>query len=329
LILALALILVAQTPAAADVERIRDGNDSRSPLDIESVVQGHYFEYALYKVISRDRWDQTELKGGKMVFHFNTDGDPRIERRGVLKYHSPRGAQLRLTVFNSRHHEVGRGVFRRPSRRSVEVWFKRRLLGYPEKYRVIVTVATDGCGDKCHDRAPDRGTISHELQPLCGSSEATLMGTEGDDVLHGTDRRDVIMGLAGNDDITDVDGSDLVCAGPGDDVVEGGRGFLFVFGGSGADHISGSGPRPRPCDDTGRRSASCVYPEAVFIGGAGNDTLEGGRYSERLMGEEGNDHLRGADGSDRLDGGDGHDALYGGSGSDYCKRGEEDSSCEY
>ena len=320
--------MMAAVPALADKRDVSDRNDSRSALDMERVVQGHYAHYVLYKVVSHDSWDPIDLERGKMVFHFNTDGDPRIERRAILTYRGPRGAQMSLRTYNSHHEQVGGGVYRRPSGRSVEVWFKRRVLGYPDDYRFFVTVDTEGCGGGCRDRAPDRGTMSHDLQPLCGSSEATMIGTDGDDEFQGTKRSDVILSRGGDDEILGIGSGDFVCAGPGNDVVDGGRGWIFIWGGGGSDHLSASGPRPRPCDDTGGGSASCAYPEAVLIGGPGDDYLQGGRYHERLDGEEGNDQLIGKRAADALDGGPGHDSLIGGGGYDVCRHAEERSSCE-
>jgi Ca2+-binding RTX toxin-like protein len=48
-------------------------------------------------------------------------------------------------------------------------------------------------------------------------SDATLLGTEGDDELYGTQGDDVIHALGGNDYIEDVGGSNVVLAGAGDD----------------------------------------------------------------------------------------------------------------
>ena len=56
---------------------------------------------------------------------------------------------------------------------------------------------------------------------------ATIVGTEGNDVLRGTNGRDVIAGLGGNDVILARDGDDVVCGGMGNDVihVDGGIGL--------------------------------------------------------------------------------------------------------
>nr|WP_261361810.1 hypothetical protein [Aeoliella straminimaris] len=59
-----------------------------------------------------------------------------------------------------------------------------------------------------------------------------------------------------------------------------------------------------------------VLPDAVFIGGSGNDTLIGGSGQDLLLGGSGNDFLRGGDEEDRLVGGTGNDTLLGDRGND-------------
>ena len=59
-----------------------------------------------------------------------------------------------------------------------------------------------------------------------------------------------------------------------------------------------------------------ALPEAVFLGGAGNDLLIGGSGKDFLLGGSGNDTIRGADNEDRLFGGTGNDVLLGDRGND-------------
>ncbi|TIM81185.1 calcium-binding protein, partial [Mesorhizobium sp.] len=54
----------------------------------------------------------------------------------------------------------------------------------------------------------------------------------------------------------------------------------------------------------------------TLVGGAGNDTLNGGIGNDILVGGAGDDALTGGAGNDRLDGGAGDDALTGGAGND-------------
>src|SRR2546430_5351013 len=53
---------------------------------------------------------------------------------------------------------------------------------------------------------------------------ATIVGTEGNDVITGTSGDDVIQALGGNDQIDGGDGNDLICGGAGDDILYGGGG---------------------------------------------------------------------------------------------------------
>jgi Ca2+-binding RTX toxin-like protein len=333
LILVLACVVSTglPAPARADERVIDDGDDSASPLDVEKVRQGHYYQYVLYRVTSFYDWNDKALAGGSMVFSFNTDADAAIERRAVLEYTGGGGSQLRLKVLNGKGERVAGGVHRRSSSRSVEVWIRRSALGTPETYRMslkVTTTASLECVDTCTDRVPNKGTVFHRLHDLCSDQEPTIVGTDSDDTLSGTRGRDVIDGRAGDDKITDLHGTDVVCGGPGDDIIDGGRGFLVLRGGRGQDRIQAGGPRPRPCNDTGWGAASCAYPEAVLMGGRGADVLIGGRYHEYVLGEGGRDRLRGRRSADRLDGGAGTDELFGGRGSDYCRRGEELHACE-
>jgi Ca2+-binding RTX toxin-like protein len=60
--------------------------------------------------------------------------------------------------------------------------------------------------------------------PRCFGEKATIVGTNGDDVLVGTKRVDVIVGLRGDDTISGRKKDDLICGGKGNDVIQGGAG---------------------------------------------------------------------------------------------------------
>lgn len=327
--------------AVADDQTVADPDDVAGPIDVERLVQGHYFEYVLYRIDAYERWQTEVLAGGEMVIEFDTDADPEIDQRAVLEFRGGGGTQMRTLVYDAEGEVIGRAVHRRPSRQSVEIWVKRWMLGRPTTYSAFATVRTatsELCPDGCIDRVPDDGSVAHELQPLCSSREATILGTPGNDTIKATSGDDVIISRKGDDVITGLDGSDVVCAGDGDDSIEADRGAVLVFGGRGDDYIQGSGPRPTPCNDTPGASASCAFPESILLGGAGRDTLIGGRYHEHLYGGTGGDLLRarresdaleGGDGDDLLVGGRGNDALKGGSGTDTCRKGETLRTCEH
>ena len=57
--------------------------------------------------------------------------------------------------------------------------------------------------------------------PKCGGSEATIVGTDGNDVIVGTDGHDVIAALGGDDQVRGLGGKDLVCGFGGNDRLKG------------------------------------------------------------------------------------------------------------
>jgi Ca2+-binding RTX toxin-like protein len=128
-----------------------------------------------------------------------------------------------------------------------------------------------------------------EEPPRCHGRRATIVGTEGNDVLHGTPGRDVIWGGGGNDQIEGALGNDLICGGPGNDLIHGGRGNDTVDGGPGTDRVLG---------DLG---------DDKLTGGPGNgDEVGGGLGIDTLSGGPGDfDLVHGDYGYDRMDGGPG------------------------
>ena len=102
--------------------------------------------------------------------------------------------------------------------------------------------------------------------PTCRGQEATIVGTNGRDVLRGTNGPDVIVGLGGDDVIDARGGDDVVCGGPGNDVVQGGYGDDRVYGQSGNDVINGGPGDDRISGGAGRD---------VMAGGGGHDYIDG------------------------------------------------------
>jgi Ca2+-binding RTX toxin-like protein len=126
--------------------------------------------------------------------------------------------------------------------------------------------------------------------PRCHGRQATIVGTDGNDVLRGTPERDVIWGGNGDDTIYGSLGNDLICGGPGTDLIHGGRGNDEVDGGGGdGDRVIG---------DLG---------DDKVMGGAGN-------YDE-VAGDLGIDVVNGGPGDFDLVHGDyGYDRMSGGAG---------------
>ena len=100
LLLVLAATQLVVAPSGADERRIQDSDDSASRLDIETVRQGHYAQYILYRIRTFNTWDPLDLEGGAITFYFNLDDDPAIERRGVVEYRGGGGSQLRAVVLS-------------------------------------------------------------------------------------------------------------------------------------------------------------------------------------------------------------------------------------
>ena len=120
-------------------------------------------------------------------------------------------------------------------------------------------------------------------QETCMGMPATIVGTEGRDILIGTSGVDVIVGLGGNDVIRGLDGDDYLCGGNGRD---------RLFGGFGNDYVEG---------------------------GKKNDIVKGDQGNDMLFGNQGNDRVLGGPGADVLEGGSGlRDKLWGKGSRDVC-----------
>ncbi|MDH3189902.1 MAG: hypothetical protein OEM39_04580 [Acidimicrobiia bacterium] len=104
----------------------------------------------------------------------------------------------------------------------------------------------------------------------CNGFVATIVGTQGDDVISGASTADVVLGLGGNDIIKGFAGADHLCGGPGRDTISGGGGNDIVSGGVGND---------------------------VLLGGVGDDVLEGGAGWDKIYPGEGVDDVNGGSGS--------------------------------
>jgi Ca2+-binding RTX toxin-like protein len=93
-----------------------------------------------------------------------------------------------------------------------------------------------------------------QAPPTCNGKPATIVGTEGSDLLDtGTPGSDVIVGLGGADSLRGKRGNDVICGGAGNDILTGGNG------------------------------------KDTLLGQAGGDALEGGKGKDRCEGGKGND----------------------------------------
>ena len=135
-----------------------------------------------------------------------------------------------------------------------------------------INTATDdlipvGRGDPAQDAiAWDCNPGQNPQQPTqpvqCKGQAATLVGTNGNDVLSGTSGKDVIAARGGNDRISAKGGNDVVCGGGGKDRANGGGGKDTLRGQAANDRLKGAG---------------------------GNDNLRGGGGRDRCNGGPGTD----------------------------------------
>ncbi|BBH70112.1 hypothetical protein ACTI_67970 [Actinoplanes sp. OR16] len=116
------------------------------------------------------------------------------------------------------------------------------------------------------------------------TSDCTVTGTGGDDVLTGSGADDVICGLGGDDVINGGGGDDTLIGGAGDDRINGGGGDDTIDGGPGGDRLKGQG---------------------------GDDVLTDRSGVDTVSGESGDDRVDVQDGA-------GGDTAGGGSGGDTC-----------
>jgi Ca2+-binding RTX toxin-like protein len=217
------------------------------------------------------------------------------------------------------------------------------------------------CGVAALGRSADARTGGTSLDGgvyMCGGFVATIVGTNGPDVLVGTLGPDVIVGLGGDDDIYGDRFDDVICGGPGNDYIEGGGQEDLIFGEAGNDVINGGvAGLGGGLDDTG---------DDVISGGPGNDIIIGSdlpQAGSTLHGDQGDDTIIiplghqaiggdssafGGNGNDTivlitgdadLEGGNGNDelialdaastaAMDGGPGVDTCTGGTTTTNCE-
>ncbi|HEY7876052.1 MAG TPA: calcium-binding protein [Actinomycetota bacterium] len=145
----------------------------------------------------------------------------------------------------------------------------------------------------------------------CWGLQATIIGTEGDDVLEGTPQRDVIVGLGGDDEITGRGRRDYICGDRGGDVLRGNANADELLGGRGDDRlVAGITYTQKPCDD----ASSCLDLFDQLFGGAGDDVLYGSNGRDEMFGNKGADVLRARGGGDYLLPAGGDDVVLGGRG---------------
>ena len=161
------------------------------------------------------------------------------------------------------------------------------------------------------------GTATITVLPGCNGLAATIVGTNGPDVIFGTLGNDVIVSFDGNDDIDGMGGDDTVCAGRGDDNLRTRGGLDWISGGEGDDVIRADGGANIVHGDQGHDEIYTGPGPDTINGNDGNDTIRSGR---------GDDIVRGDAGDDRLITGRGRDTVNGGVGNDQIRSGDDDDT---
>ena len=188
------------------------------------------------------------------------------------------------------------------------IWSSHPTLSPTELKRVVLETGDKVVALEGKTVSGKRINAYRALQAVaCAGLPATLIGTEGDDILTGTSGDDVIIALGGNDTIDGLGGNDLLCAMEGNDVVYGGEGTDKLNGGDGHDKLYG---------DEGADTLNGALGNDELHGGTEDDKLNAGEGNDIVLGDQGNDILNGSTGADELHGGEGIDTLNAGEGND-------------
>ncbi len=171
-----------------------------------------------------------------------------------------------------------------------------------------------GTGDNTNgDTAGDNGAGANSV--IMGT-EATLVGTDGQDIIIGGAGNRVFEAGGGDDIITTGSENAVVFGGEGDDFIESNDGNDIVFGGGGIDTIFTGSGNDKVWGGDGDDLIDAGADDDIVFGGAGDDDIEGGAGNDRIWGNEGADRIDGGAGDDRIEGGAGVDTLLGGEGND-------------
>ncbi|MEL7036254.1 MAG: DUF4347 domain-containing protein [Cyanobacteria bacterium J06592_8] len=151
-------------------------------------------------------------------------------------------------------------------------------------------------------------------------TEATLTGSNDDDILVGSALPEDILSFGGNDFLDGVEGNDNLLAEAGNDTLDGGEGNDFLQAGSddddllgwfGADTLDGEDGNDSLFGGTNDLANPDINGEDLLIAGLGDDFLQGNENRDSLSGDEGNDILYGGKGEDLAYGDAGGDTLFG------------------
>ena len=141
--------------------------------------------------------------------------------------------------------------------------------------------------------------------PTCNGLPATIVAQPGQASIKGTNTDDVIVATSGPIEIHARDGNDVICTGAGSDRVFGDDGDDWIDAGDGSNYVKGGDD-----DDTVRAGAGNDHVKA----GSGDDTVDAGNGNNRVQGEKGADSITTGSGNDEIDGGKDVDTCAPGGG---------------
>ena len=172
--------------------------------------------------------------------------------------------------------------------------------------RTVVTVDNlDVSGDGPFDA--DFALQNNGRLTLGGTTNASVVGTEGADVIRGSSGDNAISGGEGDDELHGGAGSDLLSGGGGADALNGGVGFDTV---SFAMASEGVGVALRgPGTNRGEALGDTYALIENIVGSSFGDTLRGGDVRNVIRAGDGDDILIGFGGNDRLFGEGGDDTF--------------------
>jgi hypothetical protein len=164
----LVLVLSQSDVAVSDVIKRPDRNEVEGPLDIKSVSHGHSGRRAvIHSVRMHDRWQNGDLRNDSSHISLLFDrrrNSVRDNRHLRIDYSKRRGLHARMTKMGV--HGPGEFISRvavwRPSRRSVRVRFRIRLLGrnvHRYEWRAITSYEDDADCSSSFDSADQGGCI--------------------------------------------------------------------------------------------------------------------------------------------------------------------------
>jgi len=194
--------------------------------------------------------------------------------------------------------------------------------------------------------APDdvetvKGSPGPDLIHGSAGTPTTLIGGDGDDVLHGGSADDRLEGGPGDDTLLGKDGDDVLLGQDGADTLVPGTGGGSADGGPGTDELSFSDLSVPVtvdlADDTvevggtplaisGFHNATGGSGDDTLVGDGGRNVLKGGGGDDLILGGAGDDEVHGDDGDDTLRPGPGEtpggDTVRGGAGDDTADYGD-------